>query len=70
MNNNKKNLKEKWLNIVYRVVHNKDLLNEYKNTYNYVKDELKRKSKNYEKDYLDFRLDCYESLLVIIENKK
>jgi hypothetical protein len=73
--NKKEQLKSMWIKVVYKVVNydyknNKkdEIINEYNKTYEYVKNELKSISINYEKDYVDFRLDCYKSLLMIINN--
>lgn len=73
--NKKDELKSMWIKVVYKVINydyksneKDEIINEYNKTYEYVKNELKCISINYEKDYIDFRLDCYKSLLMIINN--
>lgn len=64
-------LKELWSEVVYKVFHSKDI-SEYKKCYEYVCKELIKicdSEEEYKNKYNEFRLDCYTSLLYILEGK-
>ncbi len=69
-------LMKKWVKTVYKVINydysngnKEEIIQEYIKTYEEINNELKNISNNYVKDYSDFRLDCYSSLLFILQNK-
>lgn len=66
-------LKEKWNEAVYDVFHSKEKnISEYKKCYEYVCKELKNvcnSEEEYKSKYNELRLDCYISLLYVLEGK-
>lgn len=66
-------LKELWNQTIYKVFHSsgKDI-NEYKKCYEYVCKELRNlcnSEDEYKNKYNELRLDCYSSLLYVLEGK-
>ena len=68
-----KELKELWNQTIYKVFHSKEKdINEYKTCYEYVCKELRNlciNEEEYKNKYIEFRLDCYSSLLYVLEGK-
>ncbi len=66
-------LKELWNQTIYKVFHSKEKdINEYKKCYKYICKELKNicnSEDEYKNKYNEFRLDCYSSLLYVLEGK-
>lgn len=66
-------LKELWNKNVYNAFHSKEKnINEYKKCYEYICKELRKlyiSEEEYNEKYNELRLDCYKSLLYVLESK-
>lgn len=65
-------LKELWNKSVYEVFRKEKSISEYKECYEYVCKELRSiclSEEEYNKEYNELRLDCYMSLLYVLEAK-